>query len=107
MIGATVDITEDKLREQELAAARAEIEATRENMRLVLENMHDGILLLDKDGRWRFAVCAVQPVRPDAARGREARSLPSSASTCCRASSAHSMPRIISGGVRKAEDALL
>ena len=54
MIGATIDITEDKPREQELAAVRAEIETTRENMRLVLENMHDGILLLDKDGRWRF-----------------------------------------------------
>ncbi len=54
MVGATSDITEEKQREQELAAARAEIEATRENMRLVLENMHDGILLLDKDGRWRF-----------------------------------------------------
>jgi signal transduction histidine kinase/FixJ family two-component response regulator len=55
MVGATVDITEDKLREQELAAARAEIEMARENMRVVLDNMHDGILLLDKDLRWRFA----------------------------------------------------
>jgi signal transduction histidine kinase/CheY-like chemotaxis protein/HPt (histidine-containing phosphotransfer) domain-containing protein len=55
MIGATVDITEDKQKEIELAAARAEIEQTRENMRLVLDNMRDGILLLDKDGRWRFA----------------------------------------------------
>jgi signal transduction histidine kinase/ActR/RegA family two-component response regulator/HPt (histidine-containing phosphotransfer) domain-containing protein len=55
MVGATVDITEDKLQEQELAAARAEIEMARENMRLVLDNMHDGILLLDKDLRWRFA----------------------------------------------------
>ncbi len=54
MVGATSDITEEKRREQELAAARAEIEATREDMRLVLENMHDGILLLDKEGRWRF-----------------------------------------------------
>jgi PAS domain S-box-containing protein len=54
MTGATADITEEKQREQELEAARAEIEATREDMRLVLENMHDGILLLDKDGRWRF-----------------------------------------------------
>ena len=49
MIGATVDITEDKQREQELAAARAEIETTRENMRTVLENMNDGIVLIDKD----------------------------------------------------------
>ena len=54
MVGATSDITEEKTREQEIAAVRAEIESTREDMRLVLENMHDGILLLDKDGRWRF-----------------------------------------------------
>src|SRR5262249_27094216 len=39
MIGATVDITDDKQRELELAAARAEIEATREDMRTVLEGM--------------------------------------------------------------------
>jgi signal transduction histidine kinase/FixJ family two-component response regulator len=55
MVGATVDITEDKRREQELAAARDEIETTREYMRLVLDNINDGILLLDKDLRWRFA----------------------------------------------------
>ena len=54
MIGATIDITADKRQEQELAAARAEIEHTRENMRLILDNMHDGILLIDKDLRWRF-----------------------------------------------------
>jgi PAS domain S-box-containing protein len=54
LVGATSDITDVKQRERDLAAARAEIEATREDMRLVLENMHDGILLLDKDGRWRF-----------------------------------------------------
>jgi PAS domain S-box-containing protein len=54
MTGATADITEEKTREEEIAAVRAEIESTREDMRLVLENMHDGILLLDKDGRWRF-----------------------------------------------------
>src|SRR5205809_1132602 len=41
MVGATSDITEEKKREQELAAARAEIEATREIMRTVLENMSD------------------------------------------------------------------
>ncbi len=54
MIGATADITEMKLREQELAAARVEIEATREIMRTVLENMNDGIALVDKDFNWRF-----------------------------------------------------
>jgi signal transduction histidine kinase/CheY-like chemotaxis protein len=54
MIGATVDITNDKQRELELASARAEIEATRENMRTVLENMNDGIVLIDKDFVWKF-----------------------------------------------------
>jgi len=54
MVGATSDITEAKLREQELNAARAEIEATREIMRTVLENMNDGIVLIDKDFRWVF-----------------------------------------------------
>jgi PAS domain S-box-containing protein len=54
MTGATADITEEKKREQELDAARAEIEATREIMRTVLENMNDGIALVDKDFRWKF-----------------------------------------------------
>ena len=54
MVGATIDITDDKAREQELTAARAEIESTREIMRTVLENMNDGIALVDKDFRWRF-----------------------------------------------------
>jgi len=54
MVGATSDITEEKRREQELTAARAEIETTREIMRTVLENMNDGIALVDKDFRWKF-----------------------------------------------------
>src|ERR1043166_4842695 len=54
MVGATIDITDDKQKEQELTAARAEIESTREIMRTVLENMNDGIALVDKDFRWRF-----------------------------------------------------
>ena len=54
MVGATSDITADKQREQELAAVRAEIESTREIMRTVLENMNDGIVLIDKDFRWKF-----------------------------------------------------
>src|SRR5947209_7681079 len=54
MVGATSDITDTKQREAELAAARSEIEATRENMRTVLENMNDGIVLIDKDFNWKF-----------------------------------------------------
>jgi PAS domain S-box-containing protein len=54
MVGATSDITEARLREQELAAARSEIEATREIMRTILQNMNDGIVLIDPDFRWVF-----------------------------------------------------
>jgi PAS domain-containing protein len=54
MIGATVDITDEMQRERELAAARSEIETTRENMRTVLENMNDGIVLIDRDFNWKF-----------------------------------------------------
>jgi len=55
MAGATVDITETKQREEQLSAARAEIEATREIMGTVLDNMNDGIVLVDKDFRWKFS----------------------------------------------------
>ena len=54
MVGATSDITDARLRERELAAARREIEATREIMRTILENMNDGVVLIDKDFRWVF-----------------------------------------------------
>jgi PAS domain S-box-containing protein len=54
MVGATSDITEAKLREQELDAARVEIETTREIMRTILENMNDGVVLIDKDFHWVF-----------------------------------------------------
>ena len=54
MVGATIDITDDKLQEQELAAARSEIETTREDMRTVLENMSDGIVLIDPDFNWKL-----------------------------------------------------
>jgi PAS domain S-box-containing protein len=54
MVGATSDITDEKQRERDFAAARAEIESTRENMRTVLENMSDGIVLIDKDFNWKF-----------------------------------------------------
>jgi PAS domain S-box-containing protein len=54
MVGSTSDITDMKQRERDLAAARAEIESTRENMRTVLENMNDGIVLIDRDFVWKF-----------------------------------------------------
>ena len=54
MVGATSDITAVKQRERDLASARAEIESTRENMRTVLENMNDGIVLIDSDFVWKF-----------------------------------------------------
>src|SRR5436190_2995805 len=54
LVGATSDITDVKQRERDLAAARVEIESTRENMRTVLENMNDGIVLIDKDFNWKF-----------------------------------------------------
>src|SRR5689334_3406209 len=55
LVGATSDITDVKQRERDLAAARAEIEATREDMRTVLDNMSDGISLIDKDFNWKFS----------------------------------------------------
>jgi signal transduction histidine kinase/CheY-like chemotaxis protein len=54
LVGATSDITDVKQRERDLAAARAEIEATREDMRTILENMNDGIVLIDQDFNWKF-----------------------------------------------------
>ena len=38
----------------EAAAARAEAENTREVMQTVFDNMNDGVMLFDKDLRWRF-----------------------------------------------------
>jgi len=55
LVGATSDITDVKQRERDLAAARAEIEATREDMRTVLDNMSDGITLIDQDFNWKFS----------------------------------------------------
>ena len=55
LVGATSDITDVKQRERDLAAARAEIEATREDMRTVLDNMSDGITLIDQDFIWKFS----------------------------------------------------
>src|SRR3954470_10001405 len=55
LVGATSDITDVKQRERDLAAARAEIEATREDMRTVLDNMSDGITLIDENFNWKFS----------------------------------------------------
>jgi signal transduction histidine kinase/CheY-like chemotaxis protein/HPt (histidine-containing phosphotransfer) domain-containing protein len=55
LVGATNDITDEKQREHDLAAARAEIEATREDMRTVLDNMSDGITLIDENFNWKFS----------------------------------------------------
>ena len=55
MVGATSDITAVKQRERDLAAARAEIESTREDMRTVLDNMSDGITLIDESFNWKFS----------------------------------------------------
>ncbi|HKU97567.1 MAG TPA: PAS-domain containing protein [Vineibacter sp.] len=49
------DLTELKRREEELAGAKAELEAAREVMRTVLDNMTDGVMLYERDGRWSFA----------------------------------------------------
>jgi PAS domain S-box-containing protein len=61
MVGATGDITETKQRERELqtakaeaAAARNDVERTHEVLQTVLDNMTDGVMLLDKNFRWKF-----------------------------------------------------
>jgi PAS domain S-box-containing protein len=62
MVGVTGDITETRARERQLdtakaeaAAAQRDVEATREIMQTVLDNMTDGVTLFDKDFRWRFS----------------------------------------------------
>ena len=48
------DITLLKEREQALAAAKEDAERTRASMDTVLTNMTDGVVLIDKDFRWKF-----------------------------------------------------
>jgi signal transduction histidine kinase/DNA-binding NarL/FixJ family response regulator len=48
------DLTEIVEHEERLQAARAESEQTRETLQRVLDNMIDGVLLLDRDFRCRF-----------------------------------------------------
>ncbi len=61
MVGTTTDVTETKQRERELHVAKAEaaaahrdIEHMHVEMHTVLNNMIDGVMLLDKDARLRF-----------------------------------------------------
>jgi PAS domain S-box-containing protein len=62
MVGVTGDITETRQRERQLDTARAEaaaahrdVEATREMLQTIIDNMTDGVSLFDKDFRWRFS----------------------------------------------------
>ena len=69
LLGVYRDITEIKEREEaaeaardaaerahtEVAAARADVERTRNLMQTVLDNMNDGVALWDKDFRWQFS----------------------------------------------------
>ncbi|MFI5000817.1 MAG: PAS-domain containing protein [Reyranellales bacterium] len=48
------DLTDIVENEDRLNAARAESEKTRETLQTVLDNMIDGVMLFDKDFRWRF-----------------------------------------------------
>ncbi|MBV8841029.1 MAG: PAS-domain containing protein, partial [Alphaproteobacteria bacterium] len=61
MVGTTTDITEAKQRERELHVAKAEAAAAHRDvehmhveMQTVLNNMSDGVMLLDRDARLRF-----------------------------------------------------
>ena len=49
------DITELRQREEALAAAKEDVERTRELMQTILDNMSDGVTLWDKDFGWQFS----------------------------------------------------
>src|ERR1051325_6732976 len=62
MVGVTGDITETRARERQLDTAKAEaaaaprdVEQTREMLQTIIENMTDGVSLIDKDFRWQFS----------------------------------------------------
>jgi signal transduction histidine kinase/FixJ family two-component response regulator/HPt (histidine-containing phosphotransfer) domain-containing protein len=48
------DLTDIVEQEERLVAARAESERTRETLQTVLDNMLDGVMLFDRDFKWRF-----------------------------------------------------
>jgi PAS domain S-box-containing protein len=54
ILGVYRDITDLKDREQALADAKEDIERTRAVMQTVLDNMNDGVILIDKDFRFVF-----------------------------------------------------
>ena len=54
MLGVYRDITELKDREQALALAKEDIERTRAVMQTILDNMNDGVILLDADFNFLF-----------------------------------------------------
>ena len=54
LLGFYRDVTELKDREKALAAANVDIERTKEMMQTVLDNMNDGIILIDKDFRFKL-----------------------------------------------------
>jgi PAS domain S-box-containing protein len=49
------DITELRQREEALAAAKDDVERTRELMQTILDNMGDGVTLWDKNFGWKFS----------------------------------------------------
>src|SRR5437764_3911441 len=62
MVGVTGDITETRQRERQLDTAKAEaaaahrdVEAAREMLQTIIDNMSDGVSLFDKDLRWLFS----------------------------------------------------
>ena len=54
LLGFYRDVTELKDREKALAAANVDIERTKEMMQTVLDNMNDGVILIDKDFRFKL-----------------------------------------------------
>ena len=55
LAGIYTDVSEQKRREAELEKAHGEVERVRDTMRTVLDNLTDGVMLYEADGRWSFA----------------------------------------------------
>ena len=80
MVGAAGDITEKKHRERELQlamaeaeAARGDLETTRETLRTVLDNMSDGVALVDPDFTLEVRQRALHQLPADSRRDRARR----------------------------------